>query len=122
MTTTATSGLITHSLSASLRLTDFNIALTGSSTQTVAKGVQAQFPITINKFNGFNYTVDFSVSSPSPLPNGVTASFSPSTASNSTVFNVSSSRTGTYNFTLGGSPTGSFGSPSRTVNVTLIVQ
>jgi hypothetical protein len=62
-----------------------SVAVGAQSPATVAAGNNATFVVTV-QFNGSNSscTVALSVSSPTPLPSGVTASFNPSTVTAST--------------------------------------
>ncbi len=81
-------------------------------------GGTAIYTVTINPTNGFNSAVTFSVSG---LPSGTTGSFNPNPSTTSTTLTLtvnSSTRKGTYVFTvtgMGGSPT-----ITRTTTATLV--
>ena len=91
-----------------------------SSSQTVVAGGTASYKVATTTLNGFSGAVTFSVSG---LPNGASASFTPTavTGSGSTTMNVStgsSTPAGTYALTI----TASSGSLSHTAPTSLTVQ
>jgi hypothetical protein len=80
---------------------DFSVAATPSS-RTVSRGTGTSYTVSVTPSNGFTGSVSFSVTG---LPSGATASFAPSSVSDSgsstlTVNTLSSTPTGTYTLTL----------------------
>ncbi len=97
---------------------DYSLSISPSSITVPRTGGSAVYTVTINPTNGFNSPVTFSVSG---LPNGTTGTFSPNpatTTSTLTLTVASSTRKGTYVFTV----TGVGGSPAvtRTTTATLV--
>src|SRR2546426_8132214 len=91
---------------------------TSPSSLTVIQGTNGASTITVTPLNGFNSSVSLSASG---LPNGVTASFNPSsTASSSTLTLTASSTATTGTFTL--TVTGSSGNLTKTTTIFLTVQ
>ncbi|MGZ4854968.1 MAG: protease pro-enzyme activation domain-containing protein [Candidatus Angelobacter sp.] len=121
LTITATDGVLTHSASVTLVVTDFGISATPSS-QTIVQGNPASYTVALTVSSGFAGTVNFSVTG---LPPAATAVFSPAslTASGTTTLTITTSVTspatppGTYALTI----TASDGVNTRTVPVTLLV-
>ncbi len=124
LTITGTSGSLTQSTSVTLAvvssLSSPSFSLTPTTTtDTVAIGSTASYPLTVGALNGFSGAVALSVSG---LPAGTTASFSPSTVNGSgaTTLSVTTSGTtpaGTSTLTI----TGTSGSLSQSTSVTLAV-
>src|SRR3989475_4680914 len=91
---------------------------TSPSSLTVIQGTNGASTITVTPLNGFNSSVSLSASG---LPNGVTASFNPSsTASSSTLTLTASSTATTGTFTL--TVTGALGSLTKTTTISLTIQ
>ncbi|HEY3271390.1 MAG TPA: S8 family serine peptidase [Geothrix sp.] len=125
LTIKGTSGSLVRTVTVSLVVTaapgagDFSISATPSSS-SVDPGDQTTYTATITPLGGFTGTVTFSVAG---LPAGATASFRPATvtASGSSVLTVragDSNAPGTYALAI----TGTSGSLSRSVSVTLTVR
>jgi Pro-kumamolisin, activation domain len=118
LTITATDGVLTHSASVTLVVTDFGISATPSS-QTIVQGNPASYTVALTVSSGFAGTVNFSVAG---LPPSATAVFNPSslTASGTTSLTISTSTStpfGTYSLTI----TATDGIDTRTAPVTLLV-
>ena len=124
LTVTGTSGSLSHSATVTLVVTappDFAISATPSS-QTVVQGGSTSYTASVSPLNGFNSTVNLSVSG---LPSGATGTFNPASisgGSGSSTLSVSTSastQTGTFTVTI----TGTSSSPSLThsTTVTLVV-
>ncbi len=95
---------------------DFSLSASPASA-TVVQGNGAAYSVGVHPLNGFTGSVSFSAGS---LPSGVSASFNPTVSSSSTTMSVttsSSTPAGTYTVAV----TGTDGSLSHTVNVTLVV-
>jgi len=97
---------------------DFSISATPSS-QTVTQGGSTTYTATITALNGFTGNVSFSSSG---LPTGATATFNPTSVTNSgsstvTVTTATTTPTGTYTLTF----TGTSGSTVHSTTVTLVV-
>jgi hypothetical protein len=121
VTITGTSGTLTHTTSVQLVVQapapDFTLTASPTS-RTVTRGASTTYAITVNKVNGFSGSVSLSVAG---RPSRTTGTFSPNpTTSTSTLTITTRTNTtrGTYALTI----TGTSGSLSRTVNVTLIIQ
>lgn len=129
LTITGTSGSIVHSTSVTLAVnsadvSDFTITATPSS-RTVVRGDSTTYTITISGTNGFNGSVNFSVTG---LPAGTRFNFNPSSITGSgtstlTITAQQSNRgrqfpTGTFPLTI----TGTSGSLSHAATVTLVIQ
>ncbi len=124
LTVTGTSGSLIHSTTVTLIVNsatppDFSISVS-PSTQTVTRPNSASYTVTVIPSNGFNGTVNFSVSG---LPQRSSASFNPSsiTGSGSSTLKVKTNRrttTGTFKLTI----TGTSGGLSHSAQVTLVVQ
>jgi hypothetical protein len=120
LTITGTSGALTHSSSVALVVQapapDFGLSASPSS-RSVVHGSGTSYGVTISRINGFSGNVSLSVSG---LPSRTSASFSPNPASSSSTLSVTTNRKtprGTYTLTI----TGTSGSLTRTVRVTLVV-
>jgi subtilase family serine protease len=118
LTITATDGVLTHTASVTLVVTDFGISATPSS-QTVVQGNATSYTVALTVSSGFVGTVNFSVTG---LPVSSTAAFNPPslTASGTTSLTISTSTStpfGTYPLTI----TASDGVNTRTTSVTLLV-
>ncbi|MEO5717791.1 MAG: hypothetical protein ABIR29_04375, partial [Chthoniobacterales bacterium] len=97
---------------------DYSLSISPSSVTVPRGGGSAAYTVTVNPTGGFNSPVTFSVSG---LPAGTTGSFSPNPSSTTTTLTLtvaSSTRKGTYVFTV----TGVGGTPAltRTQTATLI--
>jgi len=117
-TVTDNGGLTSAPATRTVTVSDFSLSATPSS-QTVLPGGSTTYTATVTPINGFNGTVNFSVSG---LPSGATASYNPAsiTASGSTTLTVNTSGTtppGSYPLTIQGTS----GPRTRTVSVTLVV-
>lgn len=118
LTITATDGVLTHSASVTLIVTDFGISATPSS-QTVVQGNATSYTVALTVSSVFVGTVNFSVAG---LPASTTAVFNPPslTASGTTSLTITTSTStpfGTYSLTI----TATDGIDTRTVPVTLLV-
>ena len=97
---------------------DYSLSISPSSVSVGRTGGSAVYTVTINPTNGFNSAVTLSVSG---LPAGTTGAFSPNPATTTSALTLtvnSSTRKGTYVFTvtgMGGSPT-----ITRTTTATLV--
>ena len=107
VTITGTSGSLTHTTSVSLTVNasspapDFRLSASPSSLK-VARGHSVTSTITVNQLNGFSGTVSLSASG---LPNGVTATFSPSSTTSTSTLTLTASSTaspGTVTVTIKG--------------------
>lgn len=121
LTVQGVSGSLTHTTSVTLNVADFTISASPSS-RTISAGTNTTYTVSIGAIGGFSGTVSLSVSSPNPLPAGMTASFSPASMSGSgnstlTVTTSSSTPTGPYTLTIMGTGPAS----SHSVNVSLTV-
>lgn len=84
---------------------DFRLSVSPAS-QSVMKGTDAQYIVTVNPLNGFSGTVDLSVVG---LPSGVSASFSPASTTSTSTLTISTTDvyyTGPYNVTISGTSGG----------------
>src|SRR6185437_8444216 len=77
LTVTGTDGVLTHSASITLVVTDFTVSVTPSS-QTIVQGGTASYTVGLSVNAGFASTVSFGVTG---LPSFATATFSPSSLS-----------------------------------------
>ena len=116
---TGTSGSLTHPVNVSLNVTaapDYSLSASPASVTAVRGGGNTS-TITLTKLNGFSGSVALSASG---LPTGVTASFSPASATTSSTLTLTASSTAT----LGPATvtiTGTSGSLTHTTTVTLTV-
>jgi hypothetical protein len=121
VTITGTSGTLSHTTSVQLvvRAPAPDFTLTASPTsQTVIRGASTTYAIAVNQVNGFSGSVSLSLAG---RPNKTTASFSPNPTASSSTLTVGTrpnTTRGTYTLTI----TGTSGSLSRTVKVTLVIQ
>jgi hypothetical protein len=95
---------------------DFSLSASPSSL-TITQGSSAKSTITVTPANGFNSSVSLS---PSGLPSGVTASFSPNPTTGSSTLTLSAgsaAATGTATVTV----TGMSGSLTHTTNISLTI-
>jgi hypothetical protein len=121
LTITGTSGSLTHSANVTLVVNsagDFSITASPSS-QTLTAGTGTSYSVSEAGINGFNGTVNFTVSG---LPTGASASFNPTSvvgsgSSTLTVNTTTSTAAGTYTLTV----TGTSGSLTHSTTVTLVV-
>lgn len=119
---TATSGSIVKATRVSVNVTlppDFYLSAT-PATQTIRRGENATYGVTVNPQRGFNQTVNLSVSG---LPSGATATFEPATLPGSgstqlTVATAPETPAGTYTLTISGANTALV----RTRTVRLVVR
>jgi hypothetical protein len=122
LTITGTSGSLTSSTTISLTVIAPSFSFAASPTSlTVSQGTTGSSTLSISGQNSFNGTVSFAVAG---LPTGVTAAFSPATATTSTVskvtFAVSSSVVGgTYPLTI--NATSSALTSTTTMSLTVVV-
>jgi len=119
LTITATSGTLTHSTQVTLVVADFTIA-TSPSSQTVHRGSQTTYTVTVSKLGSFSAKVNFSVSG---LPAQTSASFNPTSVAGSgnSTLTISVKR----NAARSTSPltiTGTGGGTTHSANVSLVVQ
>lgn len=107
VTITGTSGSLTHTTSLTLTVNasapqpDFSLAAS-PATLTVARGKSASSTITVNKQSGFSSAVNLSATG---LPKGVTATFSPSSATSSSILTFAANKTaalGAFTVTVNG--------------------
>ena len=118
---TGTSGPLSHSVNATLVVNapgDFTVSATPTS-RTIAAGASTTYSVTVASVNGFNGTVGLSATG---LPSGASGSFSPATVAGSgtstlTIVTNATLRAGTYPLVI----TGTSGSVSHSINVTLVV-
>jgi hypothetical protein len=120
LTITGTSSTHVHSTSVSLTITAADFTITASPANPSTKqGLSATPQVTIAALNGFTGSVALSITS--PLPAGLTASFSPASITNSgsSVLTLTPNGTpaGTYNVAV----TGTSGVLSHSANLTLTV-
>jgi len=122
LTITGKSGTLSHSTSVTLVVVvpSFSIS-SGTSSQTIAAGASAKYPLTVTPINSFSGNVSLTVSG---LPANSTGSFSPnpvtvtapkSSSSTFTVLTRKKTPAGTYTLTI----TGTSGTVKQTVKVTL---
>ena len=121
VTITATSGSIQRTTTVGLSVTGFSISASPTS-RTVSQGSSTTYTATVTDLNGYSATKTMSVTG---LPNGVTATFSPSSLSGSgtstlTLDVASNALRGTV--TLSIRATSSVGSLYHTATVSLAVQ
>jgi len=119
LTITATSGTLTHTAQVTLVVADFTISAAPSS-QTVKRGSQTTYTVTITALGPLSATAKFSVSE---LPGRTNASFNPTSVvgSGSSTLAVSVKKpaaTGTYPLTI----TATGGGLTHSTNVTLVIQ
>jgi hypothetical protein len=119
LTITATSGTLTHTAQVTLVVADFTISAAPSS-QTVKRGSQTTYTVTITALGPFSATVTFSMSG---LPGRTNASFNPTSVvgSGSSTLAVSVKKpaaTGTYPLKI----TATGGGLTHSTNVTLVIQ
>jgi hypothetical protein len=120
LTLMGVSGALTHTTTVTLVVQGLapDFALTALPTsRTVARGGSTTYAVTVNVLNGFSGSVSLSVSG---IPAKTTATFSPNPATSASTLTIATRRPsrGTYTLTI----TGTSGSLSRTVKVTLVVQ
>jgi hypothetical protein len=119
LTLTGTSGTLTHTTTVTLVVTvppDFSIAGSPSS-QTVIRGSNTTYGITISPSASFTSPVTLSVAG---LPTAATGTFAPNPSTSSSTLTVTTTTTtpaGTYTLTI----TGVGGGLTRTTTVTLVV-
>ena len=119
LTITAASGTLTHSTQVTLAVADFTISASPSS-QTVSRGSQTTYTVTIAPSGPFTATVNFSVTG---LPARTSASFKPTSivGSGNSTLTVSVKRpaaTGIYPLTI----TGTGGGATHSANVSLVIK
>lgn len=123
VTIAGTNGTLTHTTTVSEIITappspDFSLSASPVS-QTVVRGASTTFNVNVTRISGFTEAVNFSVVG---LPSGASFTFSPNqTTGNSSTLSITTSSTtptGNYKLTI----TGTSGSLSHTIQVTLIVK
>ena len=119
---TGTSGSLTSTTTLSLTVNSApvpNFSLSASpSTLTVTQGASGTSTIKVNPLNGFNGSVNLTASG---LPSGVTASFSPTSATSTSTLMLTTSSTATTGPASVGI-TGTSGSLTSTTTLSLAVQ
>jgi subtilase family serine protease len=124
LTITGTSGSLIHTTSVSLTVNaapptpDFSLSASPTSLTIAQGGAGGNSTITLNRLNGFNGSVGFTVTS--VLPSGVSAGFNPNPATSSSILTLSASgtaATGTVTVTV----TGTSGTLAHTVSISLTV-
>jgi len=118
LTVTGTSGTLTHTTTVTLTVTgpaDFALSANPASV-SAAQGGSTTTTITVTPQNGFNGTVDLSVSG---LPAGATGSFNPASTSTTSVLSIDAGTAapGTYALTV----TGTSGALTHSTSVTFVV-
>jgi hypothetical protein len=121
LTVTGTEGTVTHSTTVTLNITapapDFSLSVSPSSVN-VRRGKTASYTVTITPVNGFNGSVNLSISG---LPAGAQARFTPNPATSTSSLKVKTATTtptGTYTLTI----TGVNGSLTHTTTTSLTVR
>lgn len=122
LTVTGASSTLTRTTTLTLTINapvvpDFTLSASPASV-SVRRGNSVTSTITVNPVNGFNSSVSLSASG---LPNGVTATFNPSSTTSSSTLTLtaaSTASTGTATVTV----TGASGTLTHTVNITLAVR
>ncbi|MGA2653588.1 MAG: glycoside hydrolase family 6 protein [Terracidiphilus sp.] len=113
-----TNGTITHSVTITITIPGTGFTLTPSaSTVSITQGGTATDTITVTDAGGFTGSVSFAVTG---LPSGVTASFSPTSSTSSSVLTLTASSTAT----IGGATvtvTGTSGSTTASTTFALTV-
>ena len=118
VTITGTGSTLTHSTTVTLVVTaapDFTIAAS-PSTLTITRNVNGTYTVNVGALNGFSGAVNLTVTG---LPRNTTATFSPTSVvgSGTSTLTVNSSRRATSTLTI----TGTSGTTTHSVNVTLVV-
>jgi hypothetical protein len=119
LTITGTSGVLTHSVTVVLSVSDFTLSV-GPSSASVTPGGTATYTVSETALNGFTGTVNLSVSG---LPAGATSSLNPTaiTGSGSSTLTVqTSSKTPAGSATL--TIAGKSGSLTQSTTTTLVVK
>jgi uncharacterized membrane protein len=119
ITGTSTSPSLTHSTTVTLVVNSFSVSASPSS-ETVTRGSNATYTVTVTPINGFTGTVSFRVSG---LPTNSTATFNPTSVkgrgtSTLTITTNSSTTTGTFSLRIRGTSSRA----SHNVTVQLVVQ
>ncbi|HVB98136.1 MAG TPA: hypothetical protein VNJ12_02240 [Candidatus Dormibacteraeota bacterium] len=127
LTVSGTDGTLTHTTQVTAIVPPPDFSLTGVGSQTISAGSSAIYVISILPTGNYGGSVTMSVSSPSPLPTGMMASFVPNpitvnpTQSNDvtlTLNTTTSTPAATYNLTV----TATDGTLTHTTTGTLVVQ
>jgi regulation of enolase protein 1 (concanavalin A-like superfamily) len=120
VTVSGASGGLSHTTAVSLTVTQPpNYTLSASpNSLTIAQGASGASSITVSPQNGFNGSVSLSASG---LPNGVTASFNPSSTANTSTLTLTASSTATTG-TVAVTITGTSGNLTKTTTLSLTVQ
>jgi hypothetical protein len=119
ITGTSTSPSLTHSTTVTLVVNSFSVSASPSS-ETVTRGSNATYTVTVTPINGFTGTVSFRISG---LPTNSTATFNPTSVkgrgtSTLTITTNSSTTTGTFSLRIRGTSSRA----SHNVTVQLVVQ
>jgi len=119
ITGTSTSPSLTHSTTVTLVVNSFSVSASPSS-ETVTRGSNAAYTVTVTPINGFTGTVSFRISG---LPTNSTATFNPTSVkgrgtSTLTITTNSSTTTGTFSLRIRGTSSRA----SHNVTVQLVVQ
>jgi uncharacterized membrane protein len=119
ITGTSTSPSLTHSTTVTLVVNSFSVSASPSS-ETVTRGSNATYTVTVTPINGFTGTVSFRISG---LPTNSTATFNPTSVkgggtSTLTITTNSSTTTGTFSLRIRGTSSRA----SHNVTVQLVVR
>jgi subtilase family serine protease len=118
LTVSGTDGVLTHTATITLVVSDFTISASPSS-QSANQGTTANYTVSLTPLNGFSNTVSFSISG---LPAGATATFTPASLAGSgtstlAITTTASTPTGSYPLTI----TGTDGILTHTTPITMVV-
>jgi len=119
LTITASSGALIHTAQVTLVVADFSVSVTPSS-QTVSRGSQTSYTVTISPSGPFSANVTFGVSG---LPSKTSAAFNPTSivGSGSSTLAISVKKpaaTGTYSLTVSASG----GGITHSTNTNLVIK
>ncbi|HEX7794499.1 MAG TPA: hypothetical protein VF456_09125 [Vicinamibacterales bacterium] len=127
VTITGTSGATVHSTQVTLVVQsvspppqpDFTLTANPTTTQTISARQSTAFTITVNKVNGFNSAVSFSVSG---LPPRTSASFNPSSSATGTTLTVKANPNAKTTSATTVTITGTSGALTHTTTVSIAIQ